>query len=73
MLQRVSEQQAAIAAVLIEGKVQYLLPEGEEWNIIESLIDILEPFQKTTEVMCRQKFPTLSSVRLLLYKLLGEH
>jgi len=69
MLQRVSEQQAAIAAVLIEGKVQYLLPEGEEWNIIESLIDILEPFQKTTEVMCRQKFPTISSVRPLLYKL----
>ena len=29
MLQRVSEQQAAIAAVLIEGKVQYLMLEGE--------------------------------------------
>ena len=30
MLQRVSEQQAAIAAVLIEGKAQCLMPEGEE-------------------------------------------
>ena len=28
MLQRVSEQQAAIAAVLIEGKVQYLMPDA---------------------------------------------
>ena len=36
MLQRVSEQRAAIAAVLIEGKVQYLMPEGEEWTIIVS-------------------------------------
>jgi len=29
MLKCVSEQQAAIAAVLIEGKLQHLMPEGE--------------------------------------------
>jgi len=27
---RVSEQQAAIAAVLMEGKLQHLMPEGGE-------------------------------------------
>ena len=44
MLQRVAEQQAAITAVLIEGKAQYLMSEGEEWSIIDDLIKILEPF-----------------------------
>ena len=72
MLQRVSEQQAAIVAVLVEGKVQYLMPEGEEWNIIDNLINILEPFQKITEVISNEKFPTISSVRPLLYKLLEK-
>ena len=72
MLQHVSEQQAAIVAVLIEGKVQYLMPEGEEWNIIDNLINILEPFQKITEVISNEKFPTISSVRPLLYKLLEK-
>ena len=37
-----------------------------------SLIKILEPFQKTTEVMSKEKFPTISSVRPLLYKLLEK-
>ena len=72
MLQRVSEQQAAIAAVLIEGKAQHLMPEGEEWSIIDNLIKILDPFQKITEVMSKEKFPTISSVRPLLYKLLEK-
>ena len=72
MLQRVSEQQAAIAAVLIKSKVQYLMPEGEEWSIIDNLIKILDPFQRITEAMSNEKFPTISSVRPLLYKLLEK-
>ena len=43
MLTRVSEQQAAIAAVLIEGKLQYLMPKGDKWNIIDSIVSILHP------------------------------
>ena len=54
MLQRVSEQQTAIAAVLIEGKAHYLMPEGEEWSIIDDLIKIMKPFQKITEVMSKK-------------------
>ena len=57
---------------MIEGKVQYLMPEGEEWSIIDDLIKILESFQKITEVMSTEKFPTISSVRPLLYKLLEK-
>ena len=32
------EQQAAIAAVLMEGRVRHLMPEGDDWGLIESFI-----------------------------------
>ena len=57
-------QQAAMVAVLIEDKVQHLMPEGEEWSTIDNLTIIL--------VISNEKFPTNSSVRLLLYKLLEK-
>ena len=44
MLERVMEQQAAIAAVLMEGRVRHLMPEGDYWVLIESLVNILKPF-----------------------------
>ena len=69
MLKCVSEQQAAIAAVLIEGKLQHLMPEGEEWNVIDNLVDIIHPFQEATEVMSTDKYATISSVKPVLYKL----
>ena len=70
MLKRLAEQQAAIASVLMEGKVRYLMPEGGYWTVIEKLVNILEPFQKVTEAMSTEKCPTISSVKPLLYKLL---
>ena len=70
MLKRLAEQQAAIASVLMEGKVRYLMPEGGDWTVIEKLVNILEPFQKVTEAMSTEKCPTISSVKPLLYKLL---
>ena len=70
MLKRLAEQQAAIAAVLMEGKVRYLMPEGGDWTVIEELVNILEPFQKVTEAMSTEKYPTISSVKPLFYKLL---
>ena len=36
MLERLMEQQAPIAAVLMDGRVRHLMPEGEEWSIIGS-------------------------------------
>ena len=44
MLECVSEQQAAIAAV-------HLMPEGVEWSLIDNLISIFHPFQEATEIM----------------------
>ena len=45
------------------------MPEDEEWSIIEVLVDILKPFQQATEAMGAVKYPTLSTVKPLLYKL----
>ena len=53
-----------------ERKVRYLMPEGGDWTVIEELVNILEPFQKVTEAMSTEKYPTISSVKPLLYKLL---
>ena len=69
MLKRLAEQQAAIAAVLMERKVRYLMPEGDDWTITEELVNTLEPFQKVTEAMSTEKY-AISSVKPLLYKLL---
>jgi len=55
--------------VLIEGKLQHLMPEGEEWNVIDNLINILHHFQEATEVMSTDKYATISSVKPVLYKL----
>ena len=60
------------AAVLMDGRVRHLMPEGEEWSIIEVLVDILKPFQQATEAMGAVKYPTLSTVKPLLYKLVNR-
>ena len=72
MLERIMEQQAAIAAVLIEGKVRHLMPDGNDWIVIELLVDVLKPFQHATEVMSAVKYTTVSMVKPLLYKLVEK-
>ena len=51
MLQRLQEQQAAIAATLMESKDTHLMPEGSEWKIIDQLVEVLTPFNLTTETI----------------------
>ena len=70
MLERLMEQQAAIAAVLMEGRVRHLMPEGDDWVLIESLVSILKPFQLATEMMGGSKYPTLSSAKPVIHKLI---
>ena len=72
MPERIMEQQAAIAAVLMAGKVWHLMPDGNDWTVIELLVDILKPFQHATEVMSAVKYPTVSLVKPLLYILLEK-
>ena len=68
MLERLAEQQAAICAVLMEGKSRHLMPENQEWTVIEELITILKTFQSITEAMSKEKYPSISSVKPLLFK-----
>ena len=56
MLQRLLEQQAAIAALLMGGKGRHLMPESDDWMVVEILVDILKPFQHATEVMSAVKY-----------------
>ena len=74
MIQRVQEQQAAICAVLAENKdrtIRSLLPEHEEWSIIEDLLSVLKPFCDGTTIMSGSRYPTFSRLAPLLHKLLG--
>ena len=70
MLERIQEQQAAIAAVLMEGHNTHLIPDGEEWITIDGLISVLKPFQNATEAMSGERYSTISTVKPLLFKLL---
>ena len=72
MLERLMEQQAPIAAVLMDGRLRHLMPDSEDWSIIEVLVDILKPFQQATEAMSAVKYPTLSTVKPLLFKLVNR-
>ena len=71
MLQRLQEQQAAIAATLMESKDTHLMPEGSEWKIIDQLVEVLTPFNLATETMSGEKYPTISMIIPLLHKLLN--
>ena len=70
MFERIQEQQVTIAAVLMEGQNTHLIPDGEEWNTIEGLINVLKPFQKAAEAMSDEKYSTITTVKPLLFKLL---
>ena len=56
----------------MDGRARHLMPEGMEWSIIEVLVNILKPFQQATEAMGAVKYPTLSTVKPLLYKLVNR-
>ena len=73
MLQRLQEQQAAIAATLmeLESKDTHLMPEGSEWKVIDQLVEMLTPFNLATETMSGEKYPTISMIIPLLHKLLN--
>ena len=72
MLQRLIEQQTAISAVLVEGKDRHLMLESGDWEVVEMLVELLKPFQQATTLMGAVKYPTLSTVKPLLYKLITK-
>ena len=58
MMERLLEQQAAIAIVLVEGKTRYLMLDVAEWAIFKQLMDVLKAFHQATETMSAEKYST---------------
>ena len=61
-----------IATVLMEGKVRHLMVEGEDITIMENLVSILQPFQKATEALSTEQYPSISTVKPLLFQLMEK-
>ena len=71
MLQRVKEQQPALCSVLLESKdkaVHSLFPDGPEWNLLEDLVTVLEPFEEATKALSGSNYPTINMIGPLLYQ-----
>lgn len=72
MLQRLKEQQFAIAGVLVEdSNNHHLMLETSEWNTVEGLVELLQPFKQVAEMLSASKYPTISMVKPLLHMLLN--
>ncbi|XP_075710105.1 E3 SUMO-protein ligase ZBED1-like [Rhinoderma darwinii] len=72
MLQRLKVQQFTIAGVLVEdSNNHHLMLEASEWNTIEGLVDLLQPFKQVAEMLSMSKYPTISMVKPLLHMLLN--
>ncbi|XP_056414802.1 E3 SUMO-protein ligase ZBED1 [Hyla sarda] len=72
MLQRLKEQQFTIAGVLVEdSNNHHLMLEASEWNTIEGLVELLQPFKQVAEMLSMSKYPTISMVKPLLHMLLN--
>jgi len=73
MLKRIKKLQQPLCAALLDKprEVRPLLPEGEEWTIIEELLDVhvLEPFHKATKTISASSYSTLNMLNPLLYQL----
>nr|XP_010966588.1 E3 SUMO-protein ligase ZBED1 [Camelus bactrianus] len=72
MLQRLKEQQFAVAGVLLEdSNNHHLMLEAAEWATIEGLVDLLQPFQQVAEMLSASRYPSISMVKPLLHMLLN--
>jgi len=63
MLQLVKEQQPALFSVLFENRnkaVHSVFPDGSEWNLLDDLVAVLEPFEEATKAMSGSNYPTIS-------------
>lgn len=72
MLQRLKEQQSAVAAVLREGSgSQRFSCEGPDWVLLEGLIQVLQPFKVVANMIMSCRYPTISMVRPVLHMLVN--
>lgn len=70
MFERILEQMPAIMAVASDTKLSKFVSDNvnsscltfEEQSVVESLIDVLSPFKKATEILCAEKCPTMNNI-----------
>lgn len=70
MLQRLKDQQFAIAGVLVEdSNNHHLMLDAGEWATIDGLVELLQPFKQVADMLSASKHPTISMVKPLLHML----
>ena len=70
MLRRILEQTSAIMAVASDKKISKSMLDNvkaccwnfEELSVVEDLVQILEPFQRATSILCAELNPTMNKV-----------
>ena len=72
MVCRAAEQQAPVAAVIMEKRLSHLELSTNEWRIMEKVGQVLEPFKKATAALSTDQFPTGSAVLPLKYLFLSK-
>ena len=72
MMRCLLEQQAAVCAVVIELKCMDLLPSGDNFKIVENVIEVLKPFKDITETVSGEQYTTVSLFKPLLHHLLTQ-
>ena len=61
MIQRLCEQQPAIAAVLHRRRdLAHLEISSQEWRLLEDVASLLEPFKDSTMYLSAESYPTIS-------------
>ncbi|XP_049451338.1 E3 SUMO-protein ligase ZBED1-like isoform X1 [Epinephelus fuscoguttatus] len=72
MICRAADQQAAVAAVIMEKKLSRLELSSVEWTLMEKVKDVLKPFKVATQALSTENYPTASAVLPLQYVLLTQ-
>ena len=64
MLDRILKQQQPLCATLIEIHKSELMPTDSEISVMEAFLTVMKPIVEMTEVICGEKWVTLSIVNL---------
>ncbi|XP_030221999.1 zinc finger BED domain-containing protein 1 [Gadus morhua] len=72
MICRAADQQAPVAAVIMEKKLSRLELSSVEWTLMEKVKDVLQPFKVATQALSTEAYPTASAVLPLQYVLLKQ-
>jgi len=72
MVKRLVEQEAAVTSVLATLGKRELQPSASEWESMEELVPVLEPFLEATKLLSYERQPSVSVVEPVLAFLLQK-